>query len=105
MGSATPTASSNAILRWSADSPVPYLFLGIAFVFLVMAVVVLFLACSRYRLPARPPAAALQSKEKPGTTTKMSSDQDEVEPRSIVVVMAGDDRHLFLGNPISLSLV
>ncbi|XP_042964698.1 protein GLUTAMINE DUMPER 2-like [Carya illinoinensis] len=100
----TPTVSSNAmILRWPSDSPVPYLFLGIAFVFLVIAVAVLVLACSRCRMIARPPAAALPSKEKPGTTTQMRT-QEEVEPR-IVVVMAGDDRPLFLANPISLSLI
>ncbi|KAK8716743.1 hypothetical protein V6N13_044045 [Hibiscus sabdariffa] len=84
------TVSHGGLLQW--HSPLPYLFGGLAVVFGIIGIALLFLACSHRR--SRP--EFLHAKEEKNNETIEAS--ASIEPR-IVVIVAGDDHPRFVAKP------
>ncbi|XP_022728454.1 protein GLUTAMINE DUMPER 5-like [Durio zibethinus] len=76
------------------NSPIPYLFGGIAVMLGLIAVALVFLACSCKKSP---PNSSGEAEGKPAKQVIM---QLEMEPK-IVVIMAGDEIPTYLANPVS----
>ncbi|XVF54517.1 hypothetical protein PTKIN_Ptkin05aG0186800 [Pterospermum kingtungense] len=78
------------LLQW--NSPIPYVFGGLAIVFGIMAVALLFLACiHQWSSPNFPNGKEDKYKEIIQASACM-------EPK-IVVIMAGDDHPTYVANP------
>lgn len=94
-----PTTSTNATTsevgfhRW--NSPVPYLFGGLALMLGLIALALVVLACS-YK--ATSSSSSGEDEAKPTRPSHVL--QPEMEPK-IVVIMAGDENPTFLAKPVS----
>ncbi|KAK9272685.1 hypothetical protein L1049_003062 [Liquidambar formosana] len=86
---APAAAVDGGIQRW--NSPIPYLFGGLALMLGLIAVALLILACSYRRHTSN------EGEEKPAKPMNMQLDN---EPK-IVVIMAGDDNPTYLAKPVS----
>ncbi|XWS51280.1 hypothetical protein CRYUN_Cryun12cG0163200 [Craigia yunnanensis] len=86
----TSTASCGGLLQWNC--PLPYVFGGLGILFGIIAVALLFLACSHQRSSPEFP----NGKEEKYKETIQAS--DSMEPK-IVVIMAGDDHPSYVANP------
>ncbi|GMI68142.1 glutamine dumper 4 [Hibiscus trionum] len=84
------TVSHGGLLQW--NSPLPYLFGGLAIVFGIIGIALLFLACS----PRRSRPEFLNAKEEKNNETNRAS--ASIEPK-VVVIMAGDDQPRFVAKP------
>ena len=84
------TASFSGLLQW--NSPLPYVFGVLAILFGIIAVALLFLACSHQRSSPEFPNG---KEEKYKETIQASA---SMEPK-IVVIMAGDDHPRYIANP------
>ncbi|XVE56736.1 hypothetical protein DITRI_Ditri04bG0034800 [Diplodiscus trichospermus] len=84
------TASGGGLLQW--NSPLPYVFGGLSVVFSIIAVALLFLACSHPRSSAEYP----NRKEEMYKETVPAS--ASMEPK-IVVIMAGDHHPSYVAKP------
>ncbi|KAL1563213.1 protein GLUTAMINE DUMPER 5-like [Salvia divinorum] len=88
----TAAAADAGFQRW--NSPIPYLFGGLALVMGVVALALLVLACS-YKNSS--------SEEEPSSEKSVKAApplQPDVEPR-IVVIMAGETNPTYLAKPIA----
>ncbi|XWS37224.1 hypothetical protein CRYUN_Cryun19dG0025000 [Craigia yunnanensis] len=83
-------ASCGGLLQW--NSPLPYVFGGLAIVFGIIAVALLFLACSHLRSSPEFPNG------KEDKYKKTIQEPASMEPK-IVVIMAGDDHPRYVANP------
>lgn len=87
----TPAAAGGGFQRW--NSPIPYLFGGLALVLGVVALALIILACA-YRNSSSDQSSNEKS-NKPAHAL-----QPEMEPR-IVVIMAGETKPTYLAKPIA----
>ncbi|KAG6420990.1 hypothetical protein SASPL_117536 [Salvia splendens] len=88
----TAAAADASFQRW--NSPIPYLFGGLALVMGVVALALLVLACSYRNSSSSEESSSEKSvKEAPAL-------QPEMEPR-IVVIMAGETNPTYLAKPIA----
>ncbi|XP_022759922.1 protein GLUTAMINE DUMPER 2-like [Durio zibethinus] len=88
------TAATGAEFRhW--NSPIPYLFGGIAAMLGLIAMALVILACSYKKAPS---SSHGEAEEKPAK--QQVTKQLEMEPK-IVVIMAGDQNPTYLANPVS----
>ncbi|KAB2075040.1 hypothetical protein E1A91_A07G200500v1 [Gossypium mustelinum] len=86
-------AATGAVFRhW--NSPIPYLFGGIAAMLGLIAIALVILACS-FRESSR--SSNDEAEEKPAKPT-VDAMQLEMEPK-IVVIMAGDENPTYIANP------
>ncbi|KAJ8775257.1 hypothetical protein K2173_020261 [Erythroxylum novogranatense] len=83
------STASNSVrfLRW--NSPIPYLFGGLALMLLCIALALIVLVCSYRR--------SLSDVEKGGKLVDLPS-FDDMEPK-IVVIMAGEEQPTYLAKP------
>ncbi|RWR77033.1 protein GLUTAMINE DUMPER 5-like protein [Cinnamomum micranthum f. kanehirae] len=86
-------ASTSTGFRW--NSPIPYLFGGLAAMFGLIAFALLILACS-YRNSRNNSS----QEQKSDMSVMMASTPMDMEPK-VVVIMAGDDQPTFLAKPSS----
>ncbi|KAM3286360.1 hypothetical protein P3S67_025159 [Capsicum chacoense] len=91
---------SCSVWRW--NSTVPYLFGGLAFIFLLISVALVILACAHCRKKSRN-SLPISREENNGTMIPTNvHNQIEVivtmKPK-IVVIMAGDDKPSYLATP------
>ncbi|KAL5582040.1 hypothetical protein UlMin_014482 [Ulmus minor] len=93
---ATATAVDAGFRNW--NTPIPYLFAGLALMLGLITVALAILACS-YRKSS--PNSETPSQEKPANTPE--NVVVDSEPK-IVVIMAGDDNPTYLAKPISSTL-
>jgi len=96
--------SSEQIQRW--NSPIPYLFGGLALMLILIAVALLILACS-YKSSSsssNDDDAPRRSTEKPAPRRPSSEERGNDEPR-IVVIMAGDHRPTYLARPLPSPMI
>ncbi|KAF3957696.1 hypothetical protein ACB098_01G220300 [Castanea mollissima] len=77
------------------NSPIPYLFGGLALMLGLIAVALSILACSYGKTFSNSPSDADQEKQAKAVNTKADS-----EPK-VVVIMAGDDIPTYLAKPVS----
>lgn len=77
------------------NSPIPYLFGGLALMLGLIAVALLILACSYGKTFSNSPSDAEEKQAK--STVNMKADS---EPK-VVVIMAGDDIPTYLAKPVS----
>ncbi|XVF71382.1 hypothetical protein PTKIN_Ptkin12aG0033300 [Pterospermum kingtungense] len=90
----TAAAATGAGFRcW--NSPIPYLFVGLALMLGLIAMALVILACSHKKSPTN--SSSEEAEEKPAKQVSM---QLEMEPK-IVVIMAGDENPSYLANPVS----
>ncbi|OMO52663.1 hypothetical protein CCACVL1_29128 [Corchorus capsularis] len=87
----TAAVSGAGFRHW--NSPIPYLFGGLALMLGLIAMALLILACSFKKSPSNN-----STEEKPAKQV-MSSMQLEMEPE-IVVIMAGDENPTYIANPV-----
>ncbi|TMX03775.1 hypothetical protein EJD97_014179 [Solanum chilense] len=87
---------SCSVWRW--NSTVPYLFGGLAFIFLLISVALVILACAYCRKKSR----NSRGENNGGSGTMISSHVHNMivtmKPK-IVVIMAGDDKPSYLATP------
>ncbi|PSS35070.1 Protein GLUTAMINE DUMPER like [Actinidia chinensis var. chinensis] len=94
---ATATATTTTGLhRW--NSPIPYLFGGLALMIGLIALALVILACS-HKKPTSTSNSSNGAEENPTRATHVV----EMEPR-IVVIMAGDDHPMYLAKPVGSTL-
>ncbi|KAE9466659.1 hypothetical protein C3L33_01430, partial [Rhododendron williamsianum] len=91
---ASPTAATVGFHRW--NSPVPYLFGGLALMLGLITLALVILACS-YKNSSSD-SSSTGAEEKPARRSHVL--QPEMEPK-IVVIMAGDENPRFLAKPVS----
>ncbi|KAL2522965.1 Protein GLUTAMINE DUMPER 1 [Forsythia ovata] len=91
---ATATTDGVGLQRW--NSPIPYLFGGLALMLGLIAFALLILACS-YRKSSSAGESSNDAEEKPAKSVDQVL-QPEMEPR-IVVIMAGETIPSYLANP------
>ncbi|KAM7510211.1 hypothetical protein LguiB_009086 [Lonicera macranthoides] len=89
------TGTAVAMHRW--NSPVPYLFGGLALMLGLIALALIILACS-YKKPPNNSSNDDAEEEKSAKPVRVL--QPEWEPK-IVVIMAGDNNPTYLAEPIS----
>lgn len=89
------TASGGGVGFWHWNSPMPFLFGGLALVLGLITVALIILACS-YRRSLSNSATQAHDEEKP---VKQVEDS---EPK-IVVIMAGDENPKYLAKPKPIS--
>ncbi|KAJ6926694.1 hypothetical protein NC651_010948 [Populus alba x Populus x berolinensis] len=77
---------------WRWNSPVAYVFVGVAFILGLITVSLIILACSS--------AKSLSNSSTSEAEDEKSAKQVEIEP-SIVVIMAGDHNPTYLAKPVS----
>ncbi|RVX06363.1 protein GLUTAMINE DUMPER 2 [Vitis vinifera] len=87
---AADTTSSNGF--WQLNSPLPYLFVGLALLLGVIAVALIILSCSH----KQPPADLATDDDKDKPPKPMHTDPD-----TVLVVMAGDDSPKYLAKPMA----
>ncbi|KAK9278756.1 hypothetical protein L1049_028333 [Liquidambar formosana] len=80
-------------MKW--NSPVPYVFGGLAMLLGLIAVALLILACTPHKSTRD---SSCDTEEKP--TKVMNTQLAELEPK-IVVIMAGNDNPTYIAKPIS----
>ncbi|XP_058228157.1 protein GLUTAMINE DUMPER 4-like [Rhododendron vialii] len=92
---ASPTAAATiGFHRW--NSPIPYLFGGLALMLGLITLALVILACS-YKNSSSD-SSGTGAEEKPARPSHAL--QPEMEPK-IVVIMAGDENPTFLAKPVS----
>ncbi|CAI9758732.1 unnamed protein product [Fraxinus pennsylvanica] len=93
----TPTIANTTISRpvWNWNSPLPYLFGGLAILVLLISVALIMLACS-FRKPA-----SNDDEEKP--KQKPESVKTDMGPK-FVAILAGEENPTHLAIPIPTSL-
>ncbi|EOY03889.1 hypothetical protein QUC31_017523 [Theobroma cacao] len=89
----TASATGTGFGHW--NSPVPYLFSGLALMLGLISFALVILACSYKKSPSN--SAHDEAEEKPAKQVSM---QLEMEPK-IVVIMAGDENPTYLAKPVS----
>lgn len=92
------TNSTSVDGSWHSNSPLPYLFVGLALVLGVIAVALIMLACS----PEEPPAdsnSATDNDDDDGKNKVRKPVYADPETAPRIVVMAGDDKPRYLANP------
>ncbi|KAL0915462.1 hypothetical protein M5K25_015880 [Dendrobium thyrsiflorum] len=85
-------SSSGGVRPW--QSPVPYLFGGLAAMMVLIAIALIVLACYQQKSQVGESRTPAIQPEKPAAFLT------EVEPR-VVVIMAGDELPSFVGKPLS----
>lgn len=81
-------------LQW--NSPIPYIFGGLAIVFGISSAVLLILACSHQMRIRNSPT----NDDKEKASKNKGSEQFDTTP-SIAVIMAGDDHPRYMAKPVS----
>lgn len=89
------TAGPTRVVFRHWNSPIPYLFGGIAAMLGLIAIALVILACS-FRETSR--SSNDEAEEKPAKQP-VAAMQLEMEPK-IVVIMAGDENPTYIANPI-----
>ncbi|XWS47536.1 hypothetical protein CRYUN_Cryun14cG0160800 [Craigia yunnanensis] len=93
-----PASNSTAAVTGAGfrhwNSPIPYLFGGLAVMLGLIAMALVILACSFKKTPSN---SSGEAEEK---STKQATMQLEMEPK-IVVIMAGDENPTYLAKPVS----
>ncbi|KAH7851059.1 hypothetical protein Vadar_006835 [Vaccinium darrowii] len=91
----TTTTTTTTVWRW--NSPIPYLFGGLALMLGLITIALILLICSR-RKPVRSstPSGGGAGEGKP------ISDEADLQPK-VLVIMAGNNKPTFLAIPISSS--
>ncbi|MCE3216609.1 hypothetical protein HAX54_007136 [Datura stramonium] len=91
---------SCSVWRW--NSTVPYLFGGLAFIFLLISVALVILLCAHCRKISRN-SSPMSRRDNNGTTipTNVHNQIDVIVTMNpkIVVIMAGDDKPSYLATP------
>ncbi|KAI3462838.1 hypothetical protein Pfo_019501 [Paulownia fortunei] len=88
----TPAVAGGGLQRW--NSPIPYLFGGLALVLGVISLALIILACS-YKNSSSSSESSNEKSEKP-----LHALQPEIEPR-VVVIMAGETNPTHLAKPVA----
>lgn len=91
----TPAAAGGGVQRW--NSPIPYMFSGLALLLGAIALALVILACSYCRNSSSSSSASSNIDKSEKNTEAL---QAEAEPR-IVVIMAGQTNPTFLANPVA----
>ncbi|KAB5561050.1 hypothetical protein DKX38_006007 [Salix brachista] len=86
----TSTAAQGGFWHW--NSPVAYVFVGLAFMLGLITVALIILACSNIK--------SSTSEAEDEIPARQLEIQVESEPK-IVVIMAGDDNPTYLARPVS----
>ncbi|RVW44794.1 Protein glutamine dumper 4 [Vitis vinifera] len=86
------TTSSNGF--WQLNSPLPYLFVGLALLLGLIAVAFVVLSCSH-----KHPSADLATDDEKDKPPKLMHTDPNTAPR--IVVMAGDDNPKYLAKPMA----
>ncbi|KAA8530499.1 hypothetical protein F0562_005208 [Nyssa sinensis] len=89
------TTTDAGFHRW--NSPIPYLFGGLALMLGLIALALIILACSMRKSSSDQSSSEVE--EKPAANP-VNLPQPEMEPK-IVVIMAGDDNPTYLAKPLS----
>ncbi|XP_020571253.1 protein GLUTAMINE DUMPER 2-like [Phalaenopsis equestris] len=84
-------SSSDGFQPW--QSPIPYLFGGLAAMMVLIAVALILLACYQHR------SLAVESRQPASRPEKSEISTTEME-RGVVVIMAGDELPTYLANPL-----
>ncbi|GFY82899.1 glutamine dumper 1 [Actinidia rufa] len=96
---ATATATTG-LHRW--NSPIPYLFGGLALMIGLIALALVILACSHNK-PTSTSTSNSNSSNGAEENPTRAAHVVEMEPR-IVVIMAGDDHPMYLAKPVGSTL-
>lgn len=91
---AATRAAASARFRQS-NSPIPYLFGGLALMLSLIAIALIILACSCRKSSSRSQSDARD--EKPVKPVNLEADEDP----NVVVIMPGEDNPTFLAKPVS----
>lgn len=95
------TRSNNVSYSESWQSPVPYLFAGLASMVLLMTVAFLVLSCSYWKSCADSEELTIRS-----ASAQAGEQIQEIQyivdaEENVMVIMAGDEKPTYLGKPIS----
>lgn len=90
---ATGAAASAGFRQW--NSPLPYLFGGLALMLGLIAIALIILACSFRKFSSRSQSVA--GDEKPARPVNLDSE----EGPKVVVIMPGDDNPTYIAQPVS----
>ncbi|XP_057952493.1 protein GLUTAMINE DUMPER 4 [Malania oleifera] len=99
----TTTAAVDDCGSQRSNSPIPYLFGGLALMLGLIALSLLILACSFRKVSSSfssssPTSSSREAEEKPVRAAVAM--EPEIEPK-IVVIMAGDENPTYLAKPVS----
>ncbi|CAL5325962.1 hypothetical protein CsSME_00005327 [Camellia sinensis var. sinensis] len=94
----TTTTVNGSIHQW--NSPIPYLFSGLAVMLGLIAFALVILACSYKKSSSSSSSSSSNSSTHAGE--KPVRPPPEMEPK-IVVIMAGDENPTYLAKPVSSS--
>lgn len=92
----TTSMGPNGTSFWQWNSPLPYLFSGLALTLGLIAVALVLLACSFWKWSSD------EGEDKSTNTANNSTTMREMSPR-VIVFMAGDREPTHIGVPISSS--
>ncbi|CAK9142997.1 unnamed protein product [Ilex paraguariensis] len=92
----TTSTSSTPFLRWS--SPFPHLFMILGLMLGLITIALIILVCSHRKQSFNLP---IEAEEKP-VTIKPTKTEADLAP-TVVVIMAGDDKPMYLAAPVSSS--
>lgn len=95
----TTTNTTSVASPW--HSPVPYLFGGLAAIMALIALALLMLACSYWRLTQESNNNNNNNVVKEGDDDSEKKEQPKVYEEKILVIMAGDHKPTFLATPSS----
>lgn len=95
----TTTNTTSVASPW--HSPVPYLFGGLAAIMALIALALLMLACSYWRLTQESNNNNNNNVVKEGDDDSEKKEQPKVYEEKILVIMAGDHNPTFLATPSS----
>ncbi|KAE9604999.1 hypothetical protein Lal_00036744 [Lupinus albus] len=94
--SSTSTSPSTKIKLW--NSPIPYLFGGLALMMALISVALVILVCS-YRKRSSSQSSSTEANEDMKQTIMAKNIESNAEPE-LLVIMAGDDKPTYLAKPI-----
>ncbi|KAL9226475.1 hypothetical protein vseg_002284 [Gypsophila vaccaria] len=94
----TTTTTSVEMMRW--NSPIPYLFGGLALMLTLIAISLFILVCSYIHNHRRRRSSSNQDDQETGKSSAISPDNKiAFDLPRVFVVMAGDDNPTYIGTP------
>ncbi|KAB5516544.1 hypothetical protein DKX38_027192 [Salix brachista] len=93
-----PACNSTTPAVHAGNSPIPYLFSGLGLMFGLVAVALMILACSYRKSSSSSASTDPEAQEK---SMKRGEMKAEMEPKIVVIIMAGDDSPTYLAMPVS----